>query len=102
MTQAPEIQGLGDWRPLARGGLAVVWEARELASDRLVAVKVYQRDLYEEDPRHFARESAAAWRLGPHPRIVTASAAGMLPASSPKATFCAAVRHGRSRSSWNM
>lgn len=42
MTHVPEIQGLGDWRPLARGGLAVVWEARELASDRLVAVKVYQ------------------------------------------------------------
>ena len=69
--------------PLARGGLAVVWQARQLPLDRLVAVKVYQRELDEADRRHFVREAAAAGRLSAHPGIVTTYAAGILPDGRP-------------------
>jgi hypothetical protein len=79
----PHIPGLSDWRPLARGGLAVVWEARQQSLDRLVAVKVYQRQLDEGDQPHFWREAAAAGRLPGHPGIVTAYDAGLLPDDRP-------------------
>ena len=79
----PRIPGLSDWRPLARGGLAVVWEARQLSLDRLVAVKVYQRQLDEGDQPHFLREATAAGRLPGHPGIVTAYDAGLLPDDRP-------------------
>jgi tRNA A-37 threonylcarbamoyl transferase component Bud32 len=73
----PRIRGLSEWRPLARGGFAVVWEARQLTLDRLVAVKVYQRELDEGIRHRFLRE-AAVGRLSGHPGIVTAHDAGLL------------------------
>ena len=79
----PHIRGLSEWRPLARGGLAVVWEARQLSLGRLVAVKVYQSELDEGDRRRFLREAAAAGRLSDHPGIVTAHDAGILPDDRP-------------------
>ena len=78
----PEIRGLSEWRPLARGGFAVVWKARQLSLDRLVAVKVYQRELDEGYRRRFLREAAAA-RLSDHPGIVTVHDAGVLPDDRP-------------------
>ena len=66
--------GLSEWRPLARGGLAVVWEARQRPLDRLVAVKVYLPDLDESDRLRFVREAAAAGRLSDHDGVVTAHA----------------------------
>ena len=78
----PEIRGLSEWRPLARGGFAVVWEARQLSLDRLVAVKVYERELDEGYRRRFLREAAAA-RLSDHPGIVTVHDAGVLPDDRP-------------------
>ena len=79
----PHIPGLSEWRALARGGLAVVWEARQLSLDRLVAVKVYQSELNEGDRRRIRREAAAAGRLSDHPAIVTAYDAGILPDDRP-------------------
>ena len=79
----PHIRGLSEWRPLARGGLAVVWEARQLSLGRLVAVKVYQSELDESDRRRFLREAAAAGRLSDHPGVVTVHDAGILPDDRP-------------------
>jgi serine/threonine protein kinase len=78
----PRVHGLSEWRPLARGGRSVVWAARQLSLDRLVAVKVYQRELDEGDRRRFLREAAAAG-LSDHPGIVTAHDAGILPDDRP-------------------
>ena len=78
----PRVHGLSEWRLLARGGRSVVWAARQLSLDRLVAVKVYQRELDEGDRRRFLLEAAAA-RLSDHPGIVTAHDAGILPDDRP-------------------
>src|SRR5918998_5564063 len=79
----PQIRGLSEWRPLARGGLAVVWEARQLSLGRLVAVKVYQSALDAGARHRFLREAAAAGRLSNHPGIVTTHDAGILPNDRP-------------------
>jgi serine/threonine protein kinase len=78
----PQIRGLSEWRPLARGGFAVVWKARQLSLDRMVAVKVYERELAEGYRRRFLREAAAA-RLSDHPCVVTVHDAGVLPDDRP-------------------
>jgi serine/threonine protein kinase len=83
IMEHPHIRGLSEWRPLARGGRAVVWEARQLSLGRLVAVKVYQSELDEGDRRRFLREAAAAGRLSNHPGVVTAHVAGVLPDDRP-------------------
>lgn len=75
----PQIPGLTDWRPLARGGFAVVWQARQETLDRLVAVKVDQRRLdVESERRRFLREAGAAGQMSAHPGIVTVHDAGIL------------------------
>jgi hypothetical protein len=77
--EPPQIPGLTDWRPLARGGFAVVWEARQATLDRLVAVKVDQRRLDAEPERlRFLREAGAAGQMSGHPGIVTVHDAGIL------------------------
>ena len=77
--EPPQIPGLTDWRPLARGGFAVVWEARQVTLDRLVAVKVDQRRLDVESERlRFLREAGAAGQMSAHPGIVTVHDAGIL------------------------
>ncbi|SDT43827.1 Protein kinase domain-containing protein [Friedmanniella luteola] len=77
--EPPQIPGLTDWRPLARGGFAVVWEARQATLDRLVAVKVDQRRLDVESERlRFLREAGAAGQMSAHPGIVTVHDAGIL------------------------
>ena len=75
----PQIPGLVGWRPLARGGFATVWEAKQLSLNRLVAVKVDRRTLESEaEQRRFLRESGAAGRMSGHPGIVTVYDAGIL------------------------
>ena len=75
----PQIPGLTDWRPLARGGFAIVWEARQESLNRLVAVKVDQRRLdTASERRRFLREAGAAGRMSGHPGIVTVHDAGIL------------------------
>ncbi len=83
-TQHPQIAGLTDWTPLARGGFATVWKARQATLDRSVAVKIDQRTLDEEkEQRRFLREAGAAGRLSGHPGIVTVHDAGILPDDRP-------------------
>ncbi len=77
--RTPRLEGLTDWRPLARGGFAVVWEARQESLDRLVAVKIITRRLDNPEERaRFLRESGAAGRMSSHPGIVTVHDAGLL------------------------
>ena len=55
---------------LGRGGMGVVYRAREVGLDRLVALKVMSlADISEEDRIRFEREAKAAARLR-HPNIV--------------------------------
>jgi len=75
----PDIPGLVDWRPLARGGFSTVWQARQESLNRLVAVKVDHRTLGEDkERRRFLREAGAAGRLSGHAGIVTVHDAGIL------------------------
>jgi serine/threonine protein kinase len=58
--------------PLGKGGMAVVYRARDLMLERLVAVKVLRED-YSSDPafqERFRQEAKAAANLS-HPNIVT-------------------------------
>ena len=71
---------IGDFaivRELARGGMGVVYLARQISLDRLVALKVLQ-DKYASDAQFvedFIREARAAARIS-HPNIVQAYAVG--------------------------
>ena len=76
---SPDIPGIGDWQPLARGGFATVWRARQRTLDRPVAVKVDDRALHSEsERRRFLGEAKAAGNLSGHPAIVTVHDAGIL------------------------
>ena len=80
----PDIPSIGDWQPLARGGFATVWRARQLTLDRPVAVKVDDRTLETEvERRRFLGETKAAGNLSGHPGIVTVHDAGLLPDGHP-------------------
>ena len=65
-------------RPIGRGAMGIVWEARRIPDDgRPVAVKVLRRELVE-DPEcraRFEREASAASRIG-SPHIVELLATG--------------------------
>ncbi|GAA1428762.1 hypothetical protein GCM10009616_09200 [Microlunatus lacustris] len=75
----PEIPGLSEWQPLARGGFSAVWRARQETLDRLVAVKVDERTLDSDaERRRFLGEARAAGNLSGHPGIVTVHDAGIL------------------------
>ncbi|GAA3578434.1 hypothetical protein GCM10022197_39810 [Microlunatus spumicola] len=75
----PDIPGLSGWTPLARGGFATVWQARQESLDRLVAVKVDTRTLDSEaEQRRFLTEARTAGGLSGHPGIVTVHDAGVL------------------------
>lgn len=79
VVKTPRLEGLTDWRPLARGGFAVVWEARQESLNRLVAVKIITRKLDNPEERdRFLRESGAAGRMSSHGGIVTVHYAGLL------------------------
>ena len=76
---SPDIPGISDWQPLARGGFATVWRARQRTLDRPVAVKVDDRTLDSEaERRRFLGEAKAAGNLSGHPGIVTVHDAGIL------------------------
>jgi len=59
-------------KTLGKGGMSVVYQARDLMLERTVAIKVLRQD-YSQDPsfrNHFRQEARAAANLS-HPNIVT-------------------------------
>jgi serine/threonine-protein kinase len=59
-------------KPLGKGGMSVVYQARDLMLERTVAIKILRQD-YSQDPafrNHFRQEAKAAANLS-HPNIVT-------------------------------
>lgn len=67
----PRIPGYEISREIARGGMGVVYEARQTSLDRPVAIKLilYGAIAGEDERRRFATEAAAAAKLK-HPNIV--------------------------------
>jgi hypothetical protein len=62
----------------------MVWQARQTTLNRLVAVKVDDRQLdSERERRRFLREARAAGRMSGHAGIVTVHDAGILPDDRP-------------------
>jgi serine/threonine protein kinase len=68
----PVIAGYDLLQELGRGGMGVVYKARDAAHDRVVALKVIltERAAHPEVVNRFRREALAAARLS-HPNIVT-------------------------------
>src|SRR5439155_3898128 len=76
----PALPGYKLLRVLGRGGMAVVYKARQLRPRRIVAIKVIDRILVgnREIGARFRKEQGLATRLPGlrHPNLVTASHAG--------------------------
>lgn len=73
----PTIPGLADLERVARGGMGIVYRARDPALDRLVAVKVLARPLgiSADDRARAEREALLLARLD-HPHVVRILSAG--------------------------
>jgi WD40 repeat protein/tRNA A-37 threonylcarbamoyl transferase component Bud32 len=67
----PTIPGFEILGELGRGGMGIVYKARQLDQDRLVAIKVIRKDrlLHADAVKRFRREAQAAARLA-HPNVV--------------------------------
>jgi serine/threonine protein kinase len=82
------ISGYVDAAEIGRGGFAIVYRARQLAFDRLVAVKVLTPlDVDADTRRRFERECQAMGGLSWHPNIVTVYDAGTTAAGRPFLTM---------------
>ncbi|MGW6425130.1 protein kinase domain-containing protein [Nocardia sp. NPDC055053] len=62
--------GFDDAQEIGRGGFGVVYRCVEHSLDRLVAVKVLDTEVTEEDRARFLREQRAMGRFAAHPHIV--------------------------------
>lgn len=67
----PEIQGFTELTQIGRGALGTVYRARQLGSNRVVAIKCIRPELQSDERTRslFIREAAISARLK-HPRIV--------------------------------
>lgn len=74
--------GFADAVEVGRGGFGVVYRARQVELDRVVAVKVLTADLEQNRPR-FEREQRAMARLTGHPNIVSVLQVGHTPGGYP-------------------
>jgi serine/threonine protein kinase len=74
---APALPGLKVLGVIGRGGMAIVYKARQLCPKRLVAVKVVDRSLtgYDEIVARFRQEQALGARLR-HPNLIAVYHAG--------------------------
>ncbi|MET9337791.1 serine/threonine-protein kinase [Nonomuraea sp. NPDC003804] len=76
---APEVPGYEVLGLLGQGGFGVVYQARQLAVGREVALKVDSRVLVSErDQRRFMREVTSAGALSGHPHVAAVYDAGVL------------------------
>ncbi|MEU4702150.1 serine/threonine-protein kinase [Nonomuraea dietziae] len=76
---APEVPGYEVLGLLGQGGFGVVYQARQLAVGREVALKVDSRVLVSErDQRRFVREVTSAGALSGHPHVAHVYDAGVL------------------------
>ncbi|HUZ29720.1 MAG TPA: serine/threonine-protein kinase, partial [Solirubrobacteraceae bacterium] len=68
-------------KPMASGGMASVWCARDRLLDRPVAIKLMAEQLATDSAavRRFEREARAAARLSDHPNVVTIYDVGQTP-----------------------
>ncbi|MFC7721960.1 protein kinase domain-containing protein [Nonomuraea recticatena] len=74
---APEVPGYEVLGLLGQGGFGVVYQARQLAVGREVALKVDSRVLVSErDQRRFVREVTSAGALSGHPHVAHVYDAG--------------------------
>lgn len=72
------VAGYEGLTEIGRGGFAVVYRARQVAFDRVVALKVLARpDLDDQTRRRFERECKAAGALSWHPHVVPVYDAGV-------------------------
>ncbi|MEZ6037746.1 MAG: serine/threonine-protein kinase [Planctomycetota bacterium] len=88
-SELPEV--LGDYRIeglLGRGGVGVVYRARQQTPERAVALKVLPPSPSQEAARRFALEQASLARLQ-HPAIAQIYAAGSFPSASGAQPFLA-------------
>ena len=62
--------GFVEAEEIGRGGFGIVYRCREVALDRIVAVKVLTSDLDVDNLERFLREQRAMGQLSGHPNIV--------------------------------
>ncbi len=74
--------GFADVEEIGRGGFAVVYRARQLTLNRMVAIKVLSSELVESRPR-LIREQKILGQLSGHPNIVTVFEVGETKSGTP-------------------
>ncbi len=87
----PRVPGYDSFELIGRGGFSTVWRARQIAYDRMVAVKILLAGIDDEaGRRRFERECTLMGRLTGHPNIVTVFDSGFLDDGHPflAMTYC--------------
>lgn len=80
----PQIPGFEDLEQIGRGGFAVVYRARQVSVNRVVALKVLNSIETDDITRlRFEREAQALGALSGHPHIVEVYDAGFSPEGVP-------------------
>ena len=73
----PDIEGFEIIEKIGEGGMAVVWKARQVSLDRIVAIKILSSQIDSDSPdaEQFQSEARSAAKLK-HPGIVQVHDAG--------------------------
>ncbi|WP_213575254.1 protein kinase [Rhodococcus sp. USK13] len=83
VTSELRADGFDGAREIGRGGFGVVYQCRQTALDRTVAVKVLTDNIAEENRERFFREQRAMGRLTGHPNIVNILQVGVTDSGKP-------------------